>query len=376
MTLGVWIERIRTLVWDRKNSGPHPYFYAPDSTGNPVKSYRAEGGPSGALFNTVDCLRSLSQTTTNEGTSMIAFLRFAVLVLAVSVIVGCSDTSDSSGNSGGADSATASSVVADSSPCDTCLYCDTCFLSDHNSISIFPQTQELWTKAFVTRFDRLEPTYRYVSIPANTLELFLNTPLDPKNPTGLLVGLKAYLALEGPAATDDETFDKLCLILVPYVQGAGGVMIDSSFAFPEGNYVKLRPEATPGNISYMQHDSAQQLIDFWALHYNAVESENMVRISSFVITRETLERQIDTARTPTNDSIVYFMYGFHTLDPMDSSYCVKYAPGYQRMPGYSGFEVYNLILSSVDIHGRVEHSSDFLRPCPRYCGKPKFTSNF
>ena len=237
------------------------------------------------------------------------------------------------------------------------------------SFGVFTQTLDIWAQTFADQHAIPAPDLFYFSIRADTLQKYLmNTPGCGGN---CYDGIKAYLGLATSIDTISEVKDALCLILVPYKDNGNDTVFFSSY----GPYIKVDSSM---ERDFIDSNTAQQYIRYWGEHFNSTEEIIAVPTYSFVIPRTTLMSEISKAQNCSAgcyDGNVYFVFGYHTISPKDSLYCFQNCKGHQAYPDLYGFAVHALILS-VRKDGIFEHSSDFLRPCPRFCGTTAFWLNF
>ena len=228
------------------------------------------------------------------------------------------------------------------------------------SFGIFNETIDIWAQTFNKQYQVADTAAFSFSIPADSLITYLS---GPGNCGGNCYdGIKAYLALDNPITHTSQIQNELCLVLVPYI----GVT-DTEFPSAFGPFVMVQKDT----ISFIDSVTAQDRIDNWRGHYD-LEDSIVVRMSAFIVPDSTLHKTIGLASEPHNEDDVYLIFGSHTISPQDTTYCVETTPAYQSCTSCYGYEVLALILSNRNMNGTLEHSEDFLRPCPRYCGVSKF----
>ena len=229
------------------------------------------------------------------------------------------------------------------------------------SYGIFHETINIWAQTFNRQYQVADTAAYSFSLPADSLTTYLSGTGNCES--NCYDGIKAYLGLDNPITTTTQMQDELCLILVPYVDN-----MDAEFPGHFGPYILVQKDT----ISYIDSTTAQNRIDNWQDHY-MLEDSIVVRLRAFVIPDSTLWKTIGLASASQSlENDVYLIFGSHTISPQDTAYCVETTPAYHSCTSCYGYEVLALILSNKNANGDLEHSEDFLRPCPRYCGDSKF----
>lgn len=256
-------------------------------------------------------------------------------------------------------------------------FCVNVFKDTGTSRKVFEQTLYMWEEAFHQLYefqpDSIALPIFPLVVPADSLNQYLNP--QPVCPDSCYSGFKAYLAQVGPASTKLEVAENLCLILVPYTY-VHGDMTDTVFPNSNGPFIKIHRADSITEITYINKGAAQNMIDAWSAQYSTVADSIMVPITSFVIPITTLQHQIQQAQAQGYDGNVYLTFGCHSIPPNNTEYCIRNAQAYQNNTDVYGYLALNLMLSTRKPTGSLEHSEDFLRPCPRYCGNAMFTANF
>lgn len=237
------------------------------------------------------------------------------------------------------------------------------------SYTVFPQTLELWFRSFRSLYDAHDPGYPALCIPGELLNTY-RTGGGICGGEPCYDGFKAYLGLDTIISNIGQLEEHLQLIITPYVGNN-----DITFPPEIGPFLLINRNGSQP----VQYEEAQQSINNWWYHYDSIitvpnirEMDSiMVHIYSFVIPDSTLHKTIINAGSIPNDT-VFMLFGAHSVSPMDTSYCVENSPAYNTCPDCYGYFALALILST-NLDGHFERSSDFLRPCPRYCGKSMFT---
>ncbi len=235
------------------------------------------------------------------------------------------------------------------------------------SYHLFPETGDLWGENFVKEY-KVDSGKFYLSLPANQFSTCM---------AGDYGGVKAYLALDSAVDSPQQIHRHLCLILVPYVDTVHTVtndstIIDVAFTGDCGPFLQVGP----GNaISPVDSSTAAGYIEHWSNHYvdsNLIDSI-IVPINAFVIPSFTIQEAITYAQAAGADHRVYMIFGYHTISPDDIAHCLENAPARLHPANINtyGYGVLALILSTRKGE-TFAHSSDFLRPCPRFCGDSKF----
>lgn len=239
--------------------------------------------------------------------------------------------------------------------------------ADISSKNVFEMTSALWARNFVWYFTDADSsvTWFAMKIHADTLLRYLN-----ERDTAY-AGMRLYYALDTGPVPKKQTGRHMKLIMVPYVaDSADPVPTDTTFDNMSRPYVQLD---TSGAIVGLNAGRAEQMISFWAHHYDTLD-QILVPVTSVLAPREVLMEHIDSAYAANRDSFVYFTVATHTIDPENTDYCVTNAAAHVACADCFGYAVFSIIISASKTNATQDHSSDFLRPCPRYCGKPKFPS--
>ena len=122
---------------------------------------------------------------------------------------------------------------------------------------------------------------------------------------------------------------------------------------------------------------AQQHVANWTNHFqsDSVEPLYMVPVYAYSFPDTTLKLEIQHAHESGFDDSVYIVCGCHSISPGDSNYCFEASRGYQMNPDLYGYMVPDLILATrkTNVDKEFRHSSDFMRPCPRFCGTSMFS---
>ncbi len=240
------------------------------------------------------------------------------------------------------------------------------------SFQVFIETLDLWARTFVGEHMNDSADYFCFSIPADSLGKYLSDP--PGCGGGCYAGVKAYFGLEDSISSLSEVADYLCMILVPYTADGTDTVFPSGY----GPFIKVD---TGSERFFIDSTEAQEYIDNWGAHFEGIEKEIAVPTYAYVLPMSTLQGEINKAGKPGFDGEVYLVLGYHTISPQDTLYCFENSKGHRDYPYMYGYAVHALILSArrtapAGTPGTFEHSSDFLRPCPRFCGDPKFTLTF
>ncbi|MGE3799804.1 MAG: hypothetical protein AB7H80_02170 [Candidatus Kapaibacterium sp.] len=240
------------------------------------------------------------------------------------------------------------------------------------SYDIFTETMALWGQTFVNYYNvpvGSSQAFAF-SLPADTLCTYLGGLSGCG--TKSYDGVKAYLGLVSAIDMISDMPENLCLILVPYnheILEGEKTTVDTVFPNAFGPCVEIKGTTR----RYITTDTAQKYIDNWREHYTPLEEDIVVPIYSFVIADSTMRNKVTEAKISQFDSTVYFIFGFHTLSVHDSLYCFEQTKAHQLYPSQVGYAVHALILSARRSDGSYAHSSDFLRPCPRFCGTALFS---
>ncbi len=257
------------------------------------------------------------------------------------------------------------------------LMCFNVFKDTATSLKVFEQTLYIWEEAFHELYEFEPDSASAPNFPLVVSADSLSQYLNPQSicPDSCYSGFKAYLALVGPVTNKIEIAEKLCLILVPYTY-VDGNMTDTVFPNSNGPFIKIHQTDSITEISYINKAAAQNMVTAWSAQYSTVADSIMVPITSFVIPITTIQHQIQQAQAQGYDGNVYLTFGCHSIPPDNTEYCIRNAQAYASNSDVYGYLALNLMLSAKTHAGPLEHSEDFLRPCPRYCGNAMFTANF
>ena len=256
---------------------------------------------------------------------------------------------------------------------DLSVTCYNYYRDTATSQKVFEQTLYMWEEAFNELY-AINPGSNFpLVVPADSLIMYLN----PQSvcPNNCYNGFKAYLAQDAIPSTKPEVAENLCLILAPYTY-VNGDMTDTVFPNAYGPFIRINPTTSGTEITYIDKDSAQNMINAWSAQYNSIADSIMVPISSFVIPKKTIEELTVEATDTAHDGQVYFTFGCHSIPPNSTEYCINNAKAYPNNTNVYGYVALNLMLSTKQPGKPLEHSEDFLRPCPRYCGNAMFSATF
>lgn len=236
---------------------------------------------------------------------------------------------------------------------------------------IYPGAAEMWEQAFRYHYSYNGSSPFQFALKSDTLRSYL------PNGDDCCTGIRCYFGLQSPATSLFTVPSALCLILVPFNQNGDTVTaVDSSVIMLIDTVSSVRIPIA----------AARQYVQNWQNHYT-LEPNLMVRVYAYNFSAATLRGMVAIAdSTPIEnnggDGLVRFLLGYHTIDPHDSGYC--WIP--QSLPPDSGDyavvppmcppkdslmygnTVLNLIVAA-NRAGQLQRSSDFARPCPRFCGK-------
>ena len=268
------------------------------------------------------------------------------------------------------------SSVSDAAPATAEDSCSNILQGTPMSLRLFEETLLLWEETFSALHDSPQIDSCYIS--ASSLSTWLQES-ELICGDDCYKGFKAYLALPEPATTKKEAAENLCLILVPYTF-VNGNMTDTLFPSPPSasnhHCILITPTDSTPSITHVDQGTAQSMIATWSTHYSTVADSLMVPVTSFVIPKETLSNEIEHAISSGYDGNVYFTFGYHTVPQANTEYCIQNAKAYSHNPDVYGYFALNLMLSTKTPSGPYEHSEDFLRPCPRYCGNAMFSATY
>lgn len=238
---------------------------------------------------------------------------------------------------------------------------------------------EMWEAAFKSHYDFPSSSSPfYFSVSPDTLQSYLSNS-DP-----CCGGVRIYFGLQSAVDSLTQVPSQLRLILIPFNQEGDVAPSDSSV-------IVLTPTAGMMRLSIA---SARMLTDQWAEHYR-IEPDFIVPVAAYNFSTTTMGAVITKANS--GNGPVCFLLGCHTIGIQDSSYCppdscrtcgsnvsaplsiARYSqddsecqapPSDQKF----GSAVVNLV-AAAKISGEFQRSSDFARPCPRFCGKSVFSSS-
>lgn len=236
---------------------------------------------------------------------------------------------------------------------------------------IYPGAGEMWEREFNHHYS-CQQTPFYLSVDPDTLQSYL------PGADSCCAGIRVYFGLQSPVDTLSEISSALCLILIPFNTNGDTISADSS--------VLMLTAA--GNMARLPVAAARSHVDRWAGHYD-LEPDFMIRVAAYNFSTTTLRRMLHVADSlqsiegENGGMKVCFLPGFHTIGIHDSGYC--WVP--QALPPDTGSYVssypacqpnentiygnaaVNLIVAVRSPAGEFTRSSDFARPCPRFCGK-------
>lgn len=237
---------------------------------------------------------------------------------------------------------------------------------------------EMWEDAFKSHYDdSSSPSPFYFSVSPDTLQSYLPNS-DP-----CCGGVRIYFGLQNAVDSLSQVPSQLRLILIPFNQ-------EGDAPFQDSLVIVLTPTA---GMSRMPIADARTLVDQWATHYSK-EPDFIVPVAAYNFSTTTMSTVITGAKS--GNGSVCFLLGCHTIGIQDSSYCPpdscrtcgsdvlaplgiarNFADDSKCLTSPSGQEfgsaVVNLV-AATKLSGGFQRSSDFARPCPRFCGKSVFSS--
>jgi len=229
---------------------------------------------------------------------------------------------------------------------------------------IFENASQMWAHSFSSLYSYTNAATNNefaLGISASDLQALLNAGDSRGNPCD---GIRFYIALSQATTDMSQITNNLRIAMAPFNM-IGESPVDHAFSGTTGPGALLTSSGLSTGQSIV---TCTDEINFWWEHYDD-DAAFLVPTLAYAFPRATIEAEI--ANAIAGDGYVQIIFGCHYINSDTQEYCIKNSRAYPS--NKVGYTVMQLILGvwNTTTH-QYDHSSDFVRPCPKMCGTALF----